>query len=234
MTPLAPPAPGTVAVRAVWTDFGGVLTPPISHTLATFCARKNISVERLGHAIGVVTASFGTEDVMEPIDTPLVTEREWLGMVDAVLTDEYGTALGLTTLADDWFDGRETNRTWVRALREARRAGAFVGLISNMVPTWDAHWRRMVDPAELFDDVLLSFEVGHRKPSAPMFALAAERAGVEPRHCLLVDDLAANCEGAAATGWQTLHFTGAAAAADRLKALLHPTTTAHTRTEEMA
>lgn len=218
-----------MTVRAVWTDFGGVLTPPISHTLSSFCARKGIAVDRLSHAIGKVTAPFGTDDVMEPIDTPLITEAEWLRRIDAVLTQEYGIALGLTTLADDWFDGRETNHDWVRALRGARRRGAFVGLISNMVPTWDTHWRRMADPDELFDDVLLSFEVGHRKPSAAMFELAAARAGVPAEHCLLVDDIEVNCAGARAAGWQTIHFTDTAEASARLDALTAPLSTSPTR-----
>lgn len=146
---------------AVWTDFGGVLTPPIAHTMGTFCTSQGIDPQALQQALGKVTARYGTSDIMEPIDTPLVSEEEWLAQVSEVLAADHGvTGVRLTTLADAWFDGRETNHAWVAALRTARERGAFVGMLSNMVPTWDAHWRRMVDPAELFDDVLLSFEVG--------------------------------------------------------------------------
>ncbi|MFB8269403.1 HAD family hydrolase [Streptomyces sp. NPDC055955] len=206
---------------AVWTDFGGVLTPPIAHTMGTFCTAQGIDPQALQQALGKVTARYGTSDVMEPIDTPLVSEEEWLAQVSEVLAADHGVAgVHLTTLADAWFDGRETNHAWVAALRTSRERGAFVGMLSNMVPTWDAHWRRMVDPAELFDDVLLSFEVGHRKPSPGMFALAAERAGVPAENCVLVDDLAHNCAGAEAAGWQAIHFTDTAEAAERLDALL--------------
>ncbi|WP_338700499.1 HAD family phosphatase [Streptomyces sp. Q6] len=206
---------------AVWTDFGGVLTPPIAHTMGTFCASQGIDPVVLQSALGTVTARYGTADVMEPIDTPLVSEEAWLAQVSEVLAAEHGvTGVHLTSLADAWFDGRETNHAWVAALRKAREGGAFVGLLSNMVPTWDAHWRRMVDPAALFDDVLLSFEVGHRKPSPGMFALAAERAGARPADCVLIDDLAHNCAGAEAAGWQAIHFTDTTAAADRLADLL--------------
>ncbi|MFF2506089.1 HAD family hydrolase [Streptomyces sp. NPDC058067] len=209
------------ASLAVWTDFGGVLTPPIAHTMAAFCASQGIEPRALQEALGKVTARYGTSDIMEPIDTPLVSEEEWLAQVSDVLAVDHGvTGVRLTTLADAWFDGRETNHAWVAALRKARSRGAFVGMLSNMVPTWDAHWRRMVDPGELFDDVVLSFEVGHRKPSPGMFALAAERAGVPAERCVLVDDLAHNCAGAEAAGWQAIHFTGTAEAAERLDALL--------------
>ncbi|WP_256104943.1 HAD-IA family hydrolase [Streptomyces sp. ODS05-4] len=206
---------------AVWSDFGGVLTPPIAHTMGAFCAAQGLEPGVLHQALATVTARYGTTDVMEPIDTPLVTEREWLAQVSEVLAAEHGvTGVRLTTLAHTWFDGRETNHAWADALRAARRRGAFVGLLSNMVPTWDAHWRRMVDPAELFDDVLLSFETGCRKPSPGMFALAAERAGLPPAACVLVDDLAHNCAGAEAAGWQAIHFTDTATAVEQLQALL--------------
>ncbi|TDT40768.1 putative hydrolase of the HAD superfamily [Streptomyces sp. BK208] len=206
---------------AVWSDFGGVLTPPITHTMGTFCRSQGLDPEVLRRALGTVTARYGTRDVMEPIDTPLVSEEEWLAQVSQVLAADHGvTGVHLTTLADAWFDGRETNHAWVAALRKARESGAFVGLLSNMVPTWDAHWRRMVDPAALFDDVLLSFEVGHRKPSPGMFALAAERAGAAPADCVLVDDLEHNCAGAEAAGWQAIHFTDTTAATGRLAELL--------------
>ncbi|WP_312870778.1 HAD family hydrolase [Streptomyces himalayensis] len=214
-------SPRTGHRPAIWTDFGGVLTPPISHTMGTFCAAQGLDPQVLQQALVKVTARYGTTDIMEPIDTPLVSEEEWLGQVSDVLAADHGvTGVRLTTLADAWFDGRETNHAWVAALRGARERGAFVGMLSNMVPTWDAHWRRMVDPAELFEDVLLSFEVGHRKPSPGMFALAAERAGVPASSCVLVDDLAHNCEGAEAAGWRAIHFTDTTAAAEQLDALL--------------
>ncbi|MCG3041319.1 HAD family phosphatase [Streptomyces sp. S1A] len=208
---------------AVWTDFGGVLTPPIAHTMAVFCRSQGLDPDVLGQALGKVAARYGTTDVMEPIDTPLVSEEEWLRQVSKALEADHGvTGVRLTTLADAWFDGRETNLAWVAELRKARARGAFVGLLSNMVPAWDAHWRRMLDWTELFDDVLLSFEAGHRKPSPRMFALAAERAGVPADRCVLIDDLAYNCAGAEAAGWHAIHFTDTTEAAERLGELLSP------------
>lgn len=208
-------------ISAVWTDFGGVLTPPISHTMANFCAKKNIDQDALFLAIIKVTQSYGTDDFMEPIDTPLVTEEEWLRQIGDILVAEHGIeGVHPTTLADDWFDGRETNVAWVERLRLLRERGMFVGMLSNMVPSWDAHWRRMVDPAELFDDIVLSFEVGRRKPTAGIYELAADRAGVPPAECLLIDDTVKNCEGARAASWQAIHFTGTDAAVAELARLV--------------
>lgn len=208
-------------ITAVWTDFGGVLTPPIGHTMAKFCAKKNLDQDALFSAIIKVTQSFGTDDYMEPIDTPLVTEQEWLRQIGDILVAEHGIqGVYPATLADDWFDGRETNLAWVAQLRRLRDRGLFVGMLSNMVPTWDAHWRRMVDAGELFDDLVLSFEVGLRKPAREIFELAAKRAGVPPEQCLLIDDIPKNCEGARAASWQAIHFTDNDAAIAELDRLL--------------
>lgn len=203
-----------MTVRAVWTDFGGVLTPPIQHTMGQFCARHGLDPAAAAAAAATVTARYGTTDMMLPLDTPLVTEREWLRQIG----DELGLAEAPTTMADTWFDGRETNHAWLERLVALRREGTFVGLLSNMVPTWDAHWRRMIDPA-VFDDVVLSFEVGFRKPGPEIFALALERSGTEARDTVFVDDLAVNCDGARRAGWQAVHFTGTAGALAALDAL---------------
>lgn len=183
--------------------------------LAKFCRDHGLVREQLLAAMAAVGNRYGTKDPLEPLDTPLVTEETWLRQ----LSDELGGALKITSLADAWFDGRETNLAWVDALREVRGNGVGVSLLSNMVPAWDAHWRRMVDVDELFDHVVLSFEVGHRKPDPAMFALAAQRADVQPAECLLVDDLAKNCAGAEAAGWRAIHFVDAESAADELRQL---------------
>lgn len=166
-------------VKAVWTDFGGVLTPPPAQTFAALCERTGVAPEPLLHAVLEVTARYGTDDMMLPLDTPLVTEDEWLRQVVEVLEREHGVRVRITSLADTWFDDRETNKPWVDSLLEARRRDRFVGMLSNMPPAWDEHWRRMV-PHEFFDDVVMSFEVGLRKPGREIFDLAAERAGVLP------------------------------------------------------
>ncbi|MGW1224385.1 HAD-IA family hydrolase [Streptomyces sp. NPDC001478] len=209
----------TAPPMAVWSDFGGVLTPPLAHTMKTFCASMGLDQAVLGRALATVTARYGTSDIMLPIDTPLVTEEEWLQEIGDVLEAEHGVTLRLTTMADAWFDGRETNHAWVAQLRKARDRGAFVGMLSNMVPAWDPYWRRMIEPEALWDDVLLSFEVGHRKPSPGMFALAERRSGLPAHRCVLVDDLPENCAGAEAAGWQAVLFTDAETAGAQLAAL---------------
>jgi putative hydrolase of the HAD superfamily len=209
-------------IRAVWTDFGGVLTPPIAETFDAFCTKTGLPAEPLVLAMLTVTARYGTDDVMLPIDTPLVTEKEWLAEIGTVLKAEHGVAFELTTMADAWFGERPINRPWLDRLMSLRAEGRFVGLISNMVPAWDAYWRRMVDPARTFDDVILSFEVGHRKPAPEIFELAVERSGIPPAESVFIDDLPKNCDAARAAGWHAIHFTDAVTAIRELAELVEP------------
>ncbi|MGV9820700.1 HAD-IA family hydrolase [Nocardia xishanensis] len=196
---------------AIWSDFGGVLTPPVAETFAAFCAKTGLAPDPLRRAIAEVTASFGTEDMMLPLDTPLISEDEWLDLVRAALREQ-GVHTEVPSLAEAWFDGRKANAQWEKALRRYRDAGLFVGMLSNMPPAWEPHWRRMVVAEELFEEIVNSAQVGCRKPDPEIFELAAARAGIEPQRCVLVDDLPQNCAGARAAGWRAVQFRDAATA----------------------
>lgn len=196
----------------IWTDFGGVLTPPIAESLGAFCRTHDLDPAALRRAMQTVALRHGATDPLEPLDRPLLTEAAWL----AELNGEIGGKLRMASLADAWFDGRATNLAWLDVLREVRSGRVRVGMLSNMVPAWDDHWRRMVDPDTVFEHVVLSYQVGFRKPESGMFACAARQAGVNPGQCVLVDDLLENCEGAIAAGWQAVHFQDAQSARKQL------------------
>ncbi|MEU9305872.1 HAD family phosphatase [Streptomyces sp. NPDC048269] len=214
-------------VRAVWTDFGGVLTPPISQDLETFCLRTGIPAGAMRAAMTAVAEPFGG-DLMAPLDTPLISEDEWAARMNAELSQR-GVDTDLTGFGKRWFEGREANEPWRAHLGDLRAAGVYVGMLSNMPPAWDPLWRQMIcpdGPETLFDGLALSFEIGARKPDRRIFDVAAELAGVAPEQCLLVDDIERNCAGAEAAGWQSIHFTSAEAAAEQLARCLPPQTTA--------
>jgi len=61
----------------------------------------------------------------------------------------------------------------------------------------------------LFKDVLVSGQVGLKKPDLRIFALAADRFGVSPPQTLFIDDRLDNCQAAAKLGFQCHHFTDA-------------------------
>ncbi|MFI8961979.1 HAD family hydrolase [Streptomyces sp. NPDC053493] len=206
----------TAPVRAVWTDFRGVLTPPLSWAVESFCRPMGLEPRTLHAAMRVVGESYGAGS-MEVLDTPLATEEEWGRKVEQVLRDSFGVTADMSGFAERWFADRRVNEPWIEELRRLRAAGVFVGLLSNMPPGWDPYWRLMVPPED-FDDLVMSFEVGCRKPDREVFDLAARRSGLPPEQNLLADDLAENCEGAVRAGWRGLHFTDTEGAVRALRA----------------
>jgi epoxide hydrolase-like predicted phosphatase len=57
-----------------------------------------------------------------------------------------------------------------------------------------------------FNPVILSCQIGMRKPNADIYLRAAELVKSKPSRCLLVDDLAENVEGAQKAGFQAFLY----------------------------
>ncbi|MFI8288394.1 HAD-IA family hydrolase [Streptomyces sp. NPDC085614] len=195
----------TGRVQAVWTDFRGVLTPPLPWAVESFCKPLGLEPRLLHAAMRTVGRAYGAGS-MEVLDTPLATEEEWGRQVEAALLDEFGVRADMSGFGERWFADRRVNQPWIDELRRLRAAGIFVGLLSNMPPGWDRYWRLMVPPED-FDDLVMSFETGCRKPDREVFDLAVRRSGIPAERSLLADDLAENCQGAVRAGWHGLHFT---------------------------
>ena len=89
----------------------------------------------------------------------------------------------------------------MRALLDRLRASAHVklGLLSNANRGFTERLR-MRGVADLFDDVVVSGDVGLAKPDPAIFRLAAKRLGVAHDACLMIDDQAQHVEGARAAG----------------------------------
>jgi putative hydrolase of the HAD superfamily len=89
-------------------------------------------------------------------------------------------------------------------LHDLRSRGIKTALVSNCSHSTRPVVDRLGLP-EAFDAVVLSFEVGSRKPDAAIYVEALSRIGLradDAPDCLFVDDQAEYCGGAAAVGLQ--------------------------------
>jgi len=73
------------------------------------------------------------------------------------------------------------------------------------------HARARFGWLEHFRDIVVSGEVGIKKPDPRIFRLMLERIGVEPAAVAFIDDVADNVESAEALGMRAVHFTSPAA-----------------------
>ena len=156
-----------------------------------------VSADAVGHALTVTRElrSIGTFPDVEG-DT-----RNWLealaltpgdAMVEQVVEMERSAMeVGVLLYEDS-----------LPAVHDLRSRGIKTALVSNCSHST----RPVVDRLRLedaFDVVVLSFEVGSRKPDAAIYLEALGRLGLRPQDaaaCLLVDDQAEFCDGGAAVG----------------------------------
>lgn len=87
-------------------------------------------------------------------------------------------------------------------------------LLSNIGDEWMQDFFDEHQLHDLFDEVVLSSREGLSKPNPRVFERTAERLGVFPDECIMIDDRAENCEGARAAGMQALEFSSKMSAND--------------------
>jgi FMN phosphatase YigB (HAD superfamily) len=191
--------------HAIWSDFRGVLTPPLAEGIRTFCAGREFGPVQLVECLRMIGRRYGCADGMTVLDTGLLNERQWTREIERGLAATFGISADLADFGAGWWSDRRVDPDWVAAVESWRDRGIFVGLVSNLPVEWKPHFASFADFAELFDAVLLSCDVGARKPEARIFQEAESRSGLEARFNILVDDLTDNVAGARRVGWLGVH-----------------------------
>jgi epoxide hydrolase-like predicted phosphatase len=184
---------------ALIVDFGGVLTTNVFQSFREFAAAEGIEPD-------AVKSLFRERG--EGLELLRQLERGELEIPE--FEERFGPLLGVretSGMVERLFAGVRADDAMVDAVRRLKASGIPTGLISN---SWGGtSYDRVSDPAELFDAMVISGEVGLHKPEPEIFELGAERLGVEPARCVFVDDLRENCEGAEAVGMTAILHRGA-------------------------
>jgi epoxide hydrolase-like predicted phosphatase len=189
-------------------DYGGVLTTSLFDSFRAFCDAEGLAPETLAQRF---RADPDCRELLIGLETGKIEEEEFEPQLAATLGVEP------PGLIDRMFAGSRPDEAMVGAVRAARGAGVRTGLISN---SWGTRRYDRRQLAELFDAVVISGEVGIRKPAAEMYSLGAERVGLEPSQCVFVDDLPFNLEPAAELGMATVHHVEAERTIAELERLL--------------
>ena len=92
-------------------------------------------------------------------------------------------------------------------LRDLKARGLRLYALTNIsAETWPVAQQRC-PTLGLFEDVVVSADVGLIKPDPRIYAYAISRCRLRPAQTVFVDDLAVNVNAAAAAGMHALHFT---------------------------
>jgi epoxide hydrolase-like predicted phosphatase len=189
-------------IRAVISDFGGVLTTPIIDSFLAFQRESGVELGDLGRAMAaVMEADEGRHPLFE-LEKGNITEEEF--------TRRLGDALGrpLDSMRATYFEHLHANEPMIELMRELRDGGLRMALLTNNVREWEPLWRaKLPDVDEIFEVIVDSAFVGMRKPDPEIYTLTLERlGGIKPEECVFVDDVEINCEAAAALGMTAVRF----------------------------
>jgi putative hydrolase of the HAD superfamily len=196
------PAPTTVV-----SDFGGVLTTPLIGSFAEVQDRTGISPASLGKAMQAIAEADGAHPLYE-LEVGRVSEVDFLQRLAQALEPELGHYPELHRFSEIYFSALHPNEPMIELMREIKRSGRRMALLTNNVREWEPLWRGMLPVDEIFELVVDSAFVGMRKPDPAIYELTIERLGdgVAPADCLFIDDIEINIVAARELGMSAVHF----------------------------
>ncbi len=206
-------------IRAVITDFGGVLTSPLLDSFLAFQNSSGISLEALGLAMAAVAARQGVNPLFE-LETGRMTEQQFLDSLSAQLTTQLDREVRLHGFGEQYFDGLHPNQRLIDYMRELRGRGYRMAICTNNVREWEPLWRAKLPVDEIFDAVVDSGFVGTRKPEREIYEITLERLDVAAPAAVFIDDIEVNCTAAAELGMRAVWFRDTEQAIAEIEAAL--------------
>ncbi len=206
-------------VRAVISDFGGVLTSPLRDAFAGFQDSSEIPLRELGAAMRALQARDGVHPLFE-LETGRISEPQFLSAVGEQLTVQLGRPISMMGFGEQYFEHLRPNERLIGHMRDLRRRGFRMAICTNNVREWEPRWRAMLPIDEIFHVVVDSAFVAVRKPDPAIYELTLERLGVMPGEALFIDDVEINCSAARELGLRTVRFEGTEQAIADIEAAL--------------
>jgi putative hydrolase of the HAD superfamily len=189
-------------IRAVISDFGGVLTNPLWEAFAGWNERVGADPGVLGMALQKAADELG-EHPLYALEKGHMTEAEFTAAVQAQLPGE----IRLDGFREIYFAHLHPNEPMIELMRELRGRGLRMAMLTNNVREWEPLWRAKLPVDEIFEVVVDSAFVGMRKPEREIYELTLERLGdVTAGECVFVDDVDVNCAMAAELGMTAVHY----------------------------
>ena len=201
-------------------DWGGVVTNPILDTVDAWLRSEQIDRD----SYRAVMRSWVTDAYGDGADNPIhalergeCTDEEFERLLAEQLTHLDGRPVRADGLLARMFAASALEAAMVDLIRSLRQAGLRTALLSN---SWGngGYARHLF--ADLFDVVVISAEVGMRKPEERIFRHTAALLGLEPHECVFIDDVLANVAAAEAIGLVGWHHREPGATAAWLTELL--------------
>jgi putative hydrolase of the HAD superfamily len=212
-----PPGP----FRGVILDWGGVMTNPIRDMVAVWLENEDVDHEHYAAVMRPwVTGACdqnGDTNPIHALERGECTVEEFELLLASRIARRNGVQVAAEGLLTRMFAGSTMAVPMQAAVQVIRAAGLRTALLSN---SWGmADYPRHLFPG-MFDVVVISGEVGMRKPEERIFRHAAGLLGLDPAECVFVDDIQVNVVAAEGIGMTAILHHDAEATLARLGELL--------------
>ncbi len=206
-------------IRAIVSDFGGVLTTPLAGSFQTFADRSGIDLETMGQALAALHERDGVHPLHE-LECGRLSETAFVESLRASLSGLLGRDIDLAEFADTLWEGLYPNETMIAFMASLRDEGYRMALLTNNVREWELRWRALAPVDEIFELVIDSAFVGVRKPEPEIYELMLTALDLPAGECLFVDDIEVNCDAARAVGMSAVVFRDTDQAIAEMRELL--------------
>ncbi|WP_239115241.1 HAD family hydrolase [Planotetraspora kaengkrachanensis] len=197
---------GGAVLKGVLIDWGGVLTTSLGDSIVQWLEADRIdSTHYRGVMSDLVMHAYAAggegENPIHALERGEVSAAEFERALAAQLLTVDGVPPEAAGLLTRMFAGFRPVEEMNELLRRARAAGLATCLLSN---SWANDYPRD-GWDELFDAIVISGEVGMRKPEPRIFHHALGLISLEPQQCVFIDDIEANIDAARTLGIVGIH-----------------------------
>jgi epoxide hydrolase-like predicted phosphatase len=201
-------------------DWGGVLTAGIGEVVDRWTKQEGVSQTDYYAVLGEWIQPDGSGSVLinpiHELERGQLTVPQFEQKLATALTARNGFSYEPAGLLHRMFDFFDHAHDMVGLVHRAHAAGVRTALLSN---SWGNTYPR-VGWDDMFDVVVISGEVGMRKPEPRIFEFTLRELGLAPGQCVFVDDLRHNVAAAVDLGFVGLHHVDYDTTAAELEAII--------------
>ena len=202
------------------TDWGGVMTSAIADSVNAWLTADGISrasyVAVMRQWVKQAYSDGADRNPIHALERGECTNDEFERALARELVREDGGPVAGPGLLARMFAGQTLDEPMLALFRNLKTSGVPTGLLSN---SWGGGYPSELFP-DMFDAVVISAEVGMRKPEPRIFQHVAELLGLPPQECVFIDDIQANITAAEQIGFTGVLHNAAADTAQQVADLL--------------
>jgi epoxide hydrolase-like predicted phosphatase len=192
---------------ALVVDWGGVLTEPLEPSLRAWAEIDGLDFDSylavMRDWLGDHQGDLAATNPIAALERGEIEVPHFEEQLATRLNAHSGRPITADGLMQRMFDQFVSAPAMAALVLRARRAGLRTGLLSN---SWGNEYPRE-GWDDMFDVIVISGEVGMRKPDRAIFDHTVELLGIPAAETVFVDDLAANVRAAADAGLVGVHHT---------------------------